>query len=89
MTGRCLTCKHWLRVCPHGYPQNERCYRCSVAGASGAVDNRRGYCMKADSSDGEPEVEGTLMWGIDGSEYKAGVYTRPEFGCVMHEEREG
>lgn len=91
---RCKSCKHWVPLCEHGEPHDGYCYRCdddaspTMQGPKG-VGAKRGHCMRGDSDGLDPDDETTLMWGGDGSEYEGRVYTKPEFGCVMWEKKNG
>lgn len=95
---RCATCKHWVSVCSHGAPIGNVCTQCHsinrpasqsplvTANEAGA----KGHCQRSDMGNGgEPADESSLMWGQDGSDYEAFCYTRPNFGCVMWEKRDG
>jgi len=84
---RCKNCRHWLGLCPHNRPLGEYCDDCGpdTDPFVKAEHIRRGRCRRGDALRGEPRDEATLMWGQDGSDYRAHVHTLPDFGCVMWE----
>ena len=87
MSGRCKECRHWFATCVHGRPRRGHdptwCYDCD--GEPKVAEGRKGYCLRAGMDGGKPIDDASLMWGQDGSDYTADVYTRPDFGCVMWE----
>jgi hypothetical protein len=55
------------------------------------VERSYGLCKKIDLLDSYDEVsedELPLAFTKDGSDYKANLYTRAEFGCAAHEPKE-
>ena len=42
------------------------------------------YCTLASSSDGEPDVETSLITALDYEGYIANLQVHPTFGCVQH-----
>jgi hypothetical protein len=69
--GRCETCRHWTPPPMTGQP-GEGAGECG--GVPGGPD---------DSWDGPAHVEPNVAAGYTG----ATLYTRPDFGCVLHEPR--
>jgi hypothetical protein len=69
---KCGTCKHWSK---DGYPE--------TYGTCNAIEMwDKGLFWKP-----TPKNRGPLAYVQDASDYHASLYTRAEFGCVMHEEK--
>lgn len=81
---KCATCKHWIRE-TNGYDNH--------------IKLGLGTCSATlrfwDATEWDEEGDGRVFteagkkgmaFTQDGSDYKAWLYTRPEFGCVSHEE---
>ena len=76
--GKCGTCLNWK-------PPTKRNDFSSLPN-----DLLYGLCMKIEMSEsGVEELENPpLAVTLDGSYYKADLFTRAEFGCVLHETTE-
>ncbi len=73
---RCKTCKHWGRNRGSNHDESRRLKSCSAPGVL--------YGYMAQSYDETPDngalVEDDEGWGMN---------TGPDFGCVLHEPKEG
>ena len=71
---KCLTCKHWEKDKRVGGPQDlyRQCKKTLFEDLSWAP-----Y---------EPKNKESTAYVVDGSGYWAGLFTRPEHGCTMHEQ---
>ena len=85
--GRCGTCVHWVHRFPDPYNEGVEVtvdppwmYRDGDWRSSGPAPGEWGHCTFA----GELGVENTSQrfYVMDGSEYKAHLYTRSDFGCI-------
>lgn len=85
--GLCKSCRHWLAICKHGWEAGKHCESCP--GRIAASGKQTGVCRRASAADGEPRDPDALMWGQDASDYRAGVCTKADFGCVMWEGKDG
>lgn len=79
----CATCKHWTT------PEHDTGDWWSGSTSGVEFPHGRGECtritMIGDSARPVPKAD--LAHVEDGSGYRAGLYTKPEFGCVLHEPR--
>lgn len=71
ISGRCRQCAHW----------------CNDYNKHGAwFDDKRarfGVCGLGKSTEGNPEIEGSLAFAADSETRAAEMATAPEFGCVQ------
>lgn len=92
MTGRCGTCKHWTvdddwfasdlsLTRPPDEPSDAYYSRLEVANAAVRTCKAIELLSQYEAVDEIP-----LAFTKDGSDYRADLRTRAEFGCVLHEE---
>jgi hypothetical protein len=79
---RCKTCKFWEP------PKNESYGEVPGVGRCAKVVQFWNATEWAADGEGRkllPEFTADLAFVQDGSDYRADLYTKPEFGCVQHE----
>lgn len=89
----CGTCRHWRRHCEHRNvvgPEGQ-CWKVYDfdSDRTDPVTCRpgvTGVCARGEMGEhAHPADEESLMWGQDGSDFRADVYTREGFSCPMFE----
>lgn len=91
MSPRCQTCKWWRRPSHHGYGvvhELGEAHEVYVKERDEYVERKAEYTVRQCQHPGlrfceTPEANGAAV--CDGSEYWAGLFTGPDFGCTRHE----
>jgi len=79
----CATCKHWTQSAEDYYHTTDnktgRCSKINMIGSESFGENEETCEMEFVCKNGN------LAFASDSDGYAAWVYTRANFGCVMHE----
>lgn len=79
----CETCKFWRRATSEYSPEKDL-----ALGKCGAIPmlwNATGWNDEGDKRVVLPEYAQTKAFAQDGSDYRATLFTKADFGCVMYE----